>query len=590
MPVEPDLVGTATLTSGSTAFTWSGPSLTAHKVQEGDVLFLPAKGGLQAVVASITSPTAGTITNVAPASIAGAAQPARIRFQSDLSRANGKLSNLLEVLGPGAMQRSVFDPQGVEADAFDRANHRGRSPMSSVIGLIDALRETPSARARGYVLGRQWTNRPSAEDSTWIGIDYSPEQGRYVAVAASGTNRVMTSTDGGRTWTPVAVTTGTWFHVRWVREIGRWIVTGDNGTTGAMYSSNGTTWVPVATPGGIWVKSAYSPKLGKLVAVSRGNPSTNQNAGQAMVSTNGASWELMTLPVNNDWLAIEWADDLEKFVVTGSPMVDGSDNAPVVLLSEDGATWVSAALGNLDHWWQVKWVRELGLLVAVANNYSTNRVMTSPDGTIWTPRSPPAGTDDRWNDLAWSPSLGLLVAIANAGTNRVMYSTNGVSWSAWSPPSGAPADQAWRAITWSEEDQQFVAVGTSGAGNRVMTTATAHDFVPLSEERGRITLADDAVAAIPLPDLGGQMIAFSCTPGNPGSAAFPSFIAQVRSNVSTVPALVGATSSASMEMTTGALTGTTGTDGRLTLSSDGTNFYMENRLGAARTWNWRVVA
>jgi len=36
---------------------------------------------------------------------------------------------------------------------------------------------------------------------------------------------------------------------------------------------------------------------------------------------------------------------------------------------------------------------------------------------------------------------------------------------------------------------------------------------------------------------------------------------------------------------TGALTGTTGADGKLTLSSDGAGLiYIENRLGAARTW------
>jgi hypothetical protein len=69
----------------------------------------------------------------------------------------------------------------------------------------------------------------------------------------------------------------------------------------------------------------------------------------------------------------------------------------------------------------VTWAKELGLLVAVADSGTGNRVMTSPDGITWTARS--AAADNGWHSVTWAKELGLLVAVAYTGTgNRVMTS------------------------------------------------------------------------------------------------------------------------------------------------------------------------
>lgn len=46
-----------------------------------------------------------------------------------------------DVEGTGDMQKSTYDPQSIESDAFNRSNHTGTQPVSSVLGLQDDLDE-----------------------------------------------------------------------------------------------------------------------------------------------------------------------------------------------------------------------------------------------------------------------------------------------------------------------------------------------------------------------------------------------------------------------------------------------------------------
>jgi hypothetical protein len=63
--------------------------------------------------------------------------------------------------------------------------------------------------------------------------------------------------------------------------------------------------------------------------------------------------------------------------------------------------------------------------------------------------------------------MGLFVAVASTGTgNRVMTSPDGISWTARS----SAADNSWVSVCWSKEMGLFVAVASTGTGNRVMTS------------------------------------------------------------------------------------------------------------------------
>ena len=87
-----------------------------------------------------------------------------------------------------------------------------------------------------------------------------------------------------------------------------------------------------------------------------------------------------------------------------------------------GAVWTTRRSAADNNWLSICWAAELGLLVAVAQSGTGNRVMTSPDGVTWTART--SAADNSWTSVCWAAELGLLVAVAGSGTgNRVMTSS-----------------------------------------------------------------------------------------------------------------------------------------------------------------------
>ena len=86
-------------------------------------------------------------------------------------------------------------------------------------------------------------------------------------------------------------------------------------------------------------------------------------------------------------------------------------------------------------------------------------------GITWTTRT--SAADNNWNSVCWSPERGLFVAVASTGTgNRVMTSPDGITWTTRT----SAADNSWRSVVWSPERGLFVAVASTGTGNRVMTS------------------------------------------------------------------------------------------------------------------------
>ena len=80
--------------------------------------------------------------------------------------------------------------------------------------------------------GVTWTARAAAEQNVWRAVTYG--NGLFVAVASSGTNRVMTSPDG-ITWTPRSATeANTWRSVTY--GDGRFVAVAANGTNRVMTS------------------------------------------------------------------------------------------------------------------------------------------------------------------------------------------------------------------------------------------------------------------------------------------------------------------------------------------------------------------
>lgn len=109
---------------------------------------------------------------------------------------------------------------------------------------------------------------------------------------------------------------------------------------------------------------------------------------------------------------------------------------------------------------------------AVAYSSQLNRwvlvggaLQTSDDGQTWTTRTDPAG--NAWRSVVWAGKLGLFVAVASTGTgNRVITSPDGITWTART----SAADNSWYGLAWSHELNLLVATAVTGTGDRVMTS------------------------------------------------------------------------------------------------------------------------
>ncbi|HMX98854.1 MAG TPA: hypothetical protein PK473_03020 [Nitrosomonas sp.] len=247
-----------------------------------------------------------------------------------------------------------------------------------------------------------WTEQTHPSANQWFDICYAPDLRRLVAIASSGTNRVMYSDDGGVTWTDAS-------------------------------AANNVTWTAVA----------YSPELKLFVAVAfDGTTSTNN-----MYSTDGITWTASTSAAANQWYSLEWAPAIGLFCATS---LNGTNR---VMTSPDGINWTPQSASATAQWYALAWSDDLNLFAAVALGGS---IMTSPDGATWTNRTSPAAND--WHEIVWSKDLGIFCAVALTGASRTMTSSDGITWTT----SGSIAAASWRTIAYSEELGIFVALASGG--------------------------------------------------------------------------------------------------------------------------------
>jgi hypothetical protein len=239
-----------------------------------------------------------------------------------------------------------------------------------------------------------WTPRNATEANSWFSVTYG--NGLFVAVAQSGTNRVMTSPDG-ITWTPrTAAQANQWYSV--VYGNGLFVAVAQSGTNRVMTSPDGITWTPrVAAEANAWQSIAYGNGLFVAVAVNGTN--------RVMTSSDGITWTPRNAAQANTWLSITYGNGI--FVA-----VEGSGGT--VMSSFDGITWTMRSPSSFDSWYSV--IYGNGLFVAVAN--VSSKVMVSSNGINWTGVT--NSMTGNWRSLVYGN--GLFVAVAIGGTNRVMTS------------------------------------------------------------------------------------------------------------------------------------------------------------------------
>jgi len=175
-----------------------------------------------------------------------------------------------------------------------------------------------------------------------------------------------------------------------------------------------------------------------------------ENSSSAQISPDGETWTLVDLGYSKDWESITYGAG--RYVAIGSS--GASDN---VAYSSNGIDWTISDLPE-NQMWDVAYGD--GRFVAVGSN---GKSAHSDNGISWSVADD--GTGNTWRGVTYSPDLELFVAVASTGTgNRVKVSTDGVVWSVGT----SPADNNWQSVTWG--DGLLVAVASSGTGNRVMTS------------------------------------------------------------------------------------------------------------------------
>ena len=144
-----------------------------------------------------------------------------------------------------------------------------------------------------------------------------------------------------------------------------------------------------------------------------------------------------------------------------------------------GETWTDSST-TLPHqgWESIAYSSTRGF---VAVGTSNQRVMTSPDGLVWTSQTPM--DENYWTSVTYSESLDIFVAVAPdyiaANGNRIAYSTDGgINW------IGVSAQNLnLRDVAWIEQLKLFVA--TCVNGNTLLSSSDGITWTQISHPENR---------------------------------------------------------------------------------------------------------
>ena len=213
-----------------------------------------------------------------------------------------------------------------------------------------------------------WTGVESAENTQWRAVQYGLN--KFVAVASSGTNRGMYSTDG-TSWEPSpSIPEAAYYDMAFNDTSGIFMAVGNNQIS---TSNDAMSWSNSSKEGGSWNTIGFGNN--KFIALSDGGLSSS-GPTQLTSSNNGSSWVPAT-----------FSDDLKK------------------------TRWNSILYAN-------------NVWVALGAD-GTNNFMHSTDGETWTYNDVTGIATNDYTSLAFGDGKFL----AGNGNNKVVaYSTNGINW------------------------------------------------------------------------------------------------------------------------------------------------------------------
>ena len=333
------------------------------------------------------------------------------------------------------MNLDELRPVAVACD-FDRRNSTIRRRLVALVAALATVMSTLVLTSPAGADASSWTAQSAAEQNSWYSVTYG--NGTFVALAADGANRVMTSPDGVNWTGHQAAEANSWWSLAYGN--GLFVAVASDGAHRVMTSPDGVTWTARdAAEENPWGSVTYGNGL--FVAVA------GDGANRVMTSPDGVNWTAQSAAEQNSWFSVTYGNGL--FVAVAAY------GANRVMTSPDGVNWTAQTAAAANFWGSVTYGN--GLYLATSFD-GTNRVMTSPDGVNWSAHQ--AAEANSWWVVTYGN--GLFVSVSMDGTNRVMMSTDGATWTA---ETAAEANEWWGV---AYGNGKFVAVAADGA-NRVMT-------------------------------------------------------------------------------------------------------------------------
>ena len=294
------------------------------------------------------------------------------------------------------------------------------------------------------IVNDSWNAVAATEANPWFGVTYG--NGKFVAVAGGGTNRIMYSTDA-LSWTAATApgpTPTQWNSVTYGNS--KFVAVGQSGSPQVMYSTDGINWSEgQSSNDNVWKAITYGNNI--FVAVS------SNGSKPWMYSSDGSNWSTgATVDGTYSYSSVTYGDG--KFVAVSAP-------GQAVAYSTDGNTWsiLETALPESSSW---KVTYGNGKFVAISSAgfaYSTDAISWTAVANNVSESTPQSIT---YGD-------GKFLVVNNASTD-VLWSTDGINWNL---ATGTEAN-SWYSVTYG--DGKFVAVA-SGGTNRVMWSTNGTGIV-----------------------------------------------------------------------------------------------------------------
>jgi hypothetical protein len=346
----------------------------------------------------------------------------------------------------------------------------GNGTFVAVSNVLSTLYSTDSIN---------WSNTNALFD-TWSSVTYG--NGKFVAVSKYGTtSNVMYSSDGNM-WSNVTTgtTSNSWTSVSYGND--RFLAISSNATS--MYSLNGINWTTGGSPG--LQSNCLTFGDGYFVC-----PSSNSSVSAVSISTNGQSWQVLSLNytpgvyagityggsgfvavsstglllgfiptfwvnttqvVNSSKLnSVNWSDltyGNGSFVAVGQGLIQTS--------LDYGNTWSSFAVSNTLS--SVTYSPNLGKFVALPGFFEDG-LYTSTDSSNWTLSQTLPSVQSAPTSLTYGN--GQFVAPLY-GDSNVFYSRDGINWNL----AQSPLATQWSSITYG--NGTFLAVSNSTSNFETM--------------------------------------------------------------------------------------------------------------------------